>query len=450
MDRENMKRLYFRIVLTVLIVLGISIFLPGLMLRLFDPWEGAESAPPLSRETLDMLRRHLESVPPGQLATTVDSLSPILGYKLALKYNPQQQVAPPSGAAPLHGLTPGPGPIGLGSRPRPNGPPQTIHLASTGKEVVVLPVNGSPKPPTTALVALVSLLLAITGIAGFIVIAPTIRNLRRLEITALRFSMGDLTARAAVPGSNAVGSVARQFNIMADGIQEKIERERQLLQAVSHELRTPVARLRFSLNFLRQSVDESERDQSLQEMDEEINEIDALVKELVGYNRMSDSETQLAPEYIDAAKMVADMVSCVRPFQQGITVEFTPIGGHSCSLFADPAQCRRVVQNLLLNALRHAHSQVYVCTERRETEAVISVSDDGPGIPESQRDRIFHPFVRVDDSRSKESGGVGLGLAIVDRIMRLHGGSVTLEQSGAGGARFVTTWPDQTIHHPPS
>jgi signal transduction histidine kinase len=102
---------------------------------------------------------------------------------------------------------------------------------------------------------------------------------------------------------------------------------------------------------------------------------------------------------------------------------------------------RRVVRNLLSNALRHAKTQVRVSVARASAAAVVRFDDDGPGIPASERARVLEPFVRLDESRSRDLGGVGLGLTIVDRILRAVGGGLRISEASSGGASVVMSWP---------
>jgi signal transduction histidine kinase len=104
---------------------------------------------------------------------------------------------------------------------------------------------------------------------------------------------------------------------------------------------------------------------------------------------------------------------------------------------------RRMMRNVGENAARHASSRVDITLAEHGDEAVLTIDDDGPGIPESERARVLHRFVRLDEARSRDEGGSGLGLSIVDEVLRAHGGSVSIEQSPLGGARIRITLPVQ-------
>jgi signal transduction histidine kinase len=430
-----MRRLYFRIIFGVCVVAALSFFLPGPVLRLTDQIDRRPPEAFSFDTTLDFLRDRLEKTPPEDLQRVVDSLAPVIGRSLVLL---------PSDARPMPARPPdsrtdrepfgGPG--------APGGRPNFIKLEAADRVVAVGPGMPWPKPSIRSMVILVSIVLAIAGVAGFLMVAPMVRNLRRLELAASRFGQGDLDARAAVPEHDAVGGVAIQFNIMAQAIQRLIRGERHLLQSVSHELRTPISRIRFSLDMLKHADSDSERMRRVHEIDDEVTEIDSLVGELLDYNRLNSGATPLSREALSVGPLVDEVTERLADFRAGISVQIVSMSEQPCRVMADRLLIRRVIQNLLLNALRYAHSQVIIRYRRDGDAVVIEVSDDGPGIPAGDRERVLRPFVRVDDSRSKESGGAGLGLAIVNRIMQLHGGSVIIDQSALGGAIFVTAWPD--------
>ena len=215
-------------------------------------------------------------------------------------------------------------------------------------------------------------------------------------------------------------------------------------------MRTPIARIRFSLDLLRTASTEADRHHRMQEIDDEVVEIDTLVGELMDYHRLRSDHAAPARESLDLGALLDEMVERLRDLRAGVTVRVAPTPGESHQIVADRLMLKRVVQNLLLNALQHARTRVVISYERRDNAAWIAVDDDGPGIPSSERQRVLEPFVRLDASRSKESGGVGLGLAIVNHIVRLHGGSMEIAQADIGGARVMTIWPDEAKVPPPA
>ena len=233
-----MKSLYFRVVFGTIAVLALSFFVPQFVTQRIDRPQLPRPAIPLSEVTLSLLKDRLDQLRPNQLPEAVDSLAPILGHKLTL-------IAGDSPALPdglrenlKNGIL-----LERNHPPEPGRPfeeqPAYIWL-STAHQVLVLSPNREPRrPDPRSMVVSIAIVLAIAGIAGVFMVAPVVRSLRSLEATTTRFGDGDLNARATVAAMDPAAGVARQFNAMADSIQARIERERQLLQAVSHECAHP-------------------------------------------------------------------------------------------------------------------------------------------------------------------------------------------------------------------
>jgi two-component system sensor histidine kinase RstB len=284
--------------------------------------------------------------------------------------------------------------------------------------------------------------LGIVGLAALFLTAPLVRRLRGLERAATRISEGDLLARADASGNDALGSLARRFNLMAERVQGLMQGQEQLIQAVSHELRTPAARIRFGLEMLSAAASEEERSHRLATIDEDLAELDRLIEELLLYMRAGDSALELnrRPLLVEA-ELSAALERLPEIRSPEIAVERREEPG--CAVFADGRYLRRVLQNLLSNALKHAAHRVVIRVGHLPggEHIGIDVLDDGPGVPEPDRLRIFEPFTRLDHSRSRESGGVGLGLAIVQRLVQAHGAEITVGEADGGGAAFALRWP---------
>lgn len=284
-------------------------------------------------------------------------------------------------------------------------------------------------------------------LAGIALALPLARRLRRLERTTERIAAGDLSARTQLRSKDAVGSLARSFDLMAERVEALLSSQRELLQAVSHELRTPASRLRFGLEMLGQEADDTARDARVEALVEDLDELDRLVAELLLYTRIS---AQTSPAEAAAQRVAVDPLAVLRELTKRLG-ELRPevdleLPSRAPQLNTDPRLFERALSNLLSNALRHAEKRIVVTIEgvgKSDVDAQlqIAVEDDGPGIAEADRERVFEPFTRLDESRSRSSGGVGLGLAIVRRILQAQGGAVWIEASANGGARVVTRWP---------
>jgi len=228
---------------------------------------------------------------------------------------------------------------------------------------------------------------------------------------------------------------------MAGRIQQLIDSHKDLTRAVSHELRTPISRIRFSLEMVQVSGNEPERLHYLQEIGQDIDELDSLVSELLIYARFDRETPDLNREERLLAPWLADTVHTSKTqFQQIVcTCRIARDAGAIKARIA-PRFMTRALTNLIANAAKYARRQVIVSLEKKDRDCLIHVDDDGPGIPEADRERIFEPFVRIDSSRNRTTGGHGLGLAIVRRIVTMHRGRVWVEPSSLGGARFTICW----------
>lgn len=287
-------------------------------------------------------------------------------------------------------------------------------------------------------VLMLVVVVVIVAVTATAMSAPFVRRLKRLEEAAVRIGRGDLAARADVTSMDAVGSLARRFNEMAERNQQLLEAQRATLQAVSHELRTPTARIRFGLEMLSEAKEPSRIQDRLRSIDEDLNEVDHLVTELLELNR-SEVPSGTARESIPVRPVLTALAQRASEFSTSLAIVVD--APEELTVAAEPHLFRRAIRNLLSNAVRYARSQVVLTARRVGGQIEITVDDDGPGVPADQRIRVMEPFARLDDSRSRDTGGVGLGLAIVARVVASHGGRVEVGERPAGGARFRILWP---------
>ncbi len=430
-----MRRLYFRIILGVLAILILAFSLPAVIFDHFGRRDNGPSFAGPMTGTIELLKHRLEYVTPTQIESELDSLKVLLDFPVRLVDSGDRSLPGELGSREIVARNVGEG-FGGGRQMF------FVALRNTGKVLVMGPTPGPPSPDTRSIVILVSLVLMIVGVAGFVMISPLVRNLKALEMATSRFGDGNLDSRAVAKPGDVVGSVAQQFNLMADRIQRLIQRERQLLQSVSHELRTPIARIRFSLDMLNDAETREEQQRRAQEIDGEICEIDQLVGELLDFNRIQSESTPLDLQTVPVRPLLEEVVRRLHDFRPAVGIEIVSGDEAQCLARVDRLLFRRAIQNLVSNALRYARGQIVVRYSREQSATLVEVCDDGPGVPPEQHEQIMQPFFHSDDRSDKESGGVGLGLAIVRRIVALHGGSITIENAEIGGARFLTRWPD--------
>ena len=297
-------------------------------------------------------------------------------------------------------------------------------------------------PMQVLIVAAIAGLLIIT-VGAYLIVHPLERKLKMMEQTVRRIRGGDLSARAEVAGSDEISQLAKTFNGMAEHIQRLIDSQRELTRAVSHELRTPVARLRFGMEMLADTDDLDQRHEQLGLLDRDVEQLNQLIDEILTYAKLEQGTPSLKFDMVDIGMLMQRVRLETQALGRGVAITTLPLQVGTLAE-AEQRYLHRVLQNLAGNAVRYANSQVRLSGGVRGNWAYIRVEDDGPGIPEKDRERIFKPFARLDDSRTRSSGGYGLGLSIVQRICFWHGGTIEVAQSpDLGGAMFTMRWPVQ-------
>jgi len=290
-------------------------------------------------------------------------------------------------------------------------------------------------------------LLAIAGVLALLLVAvstylqvrPLQTRLRRLGRAVKRLGGGDLAAYADVRGNDPIGQVASTFNGMTAHIRRLIEAQREMTRAVSHELRTPVARLRFGLEMLADCESAEERRDKLNALDRDIEQLDQLIDEILTYARLEEGTPNIDFQPVYLREICEQLAGELDGIRGDIAIEVA--GDAELTVDGDPRYLHRILQNLVTNALRYAASRVRMTLREEGDYRVLDVDDDGKGIPEHQRERVFKPFARLDKSRHRASGGYGLGLSIVKRIIEWHGGEIRVSESDWGGARFRVILP---------
>ncbi|WP_060482111.1 ATP-binding protein [Pseudomonas sp. NBRC 111119] len=302
----------------------------------------------------------------------------------------------------------------------------------------------NPYPPQ--LLVLIALLgLSLIGLVVYLLVRQLERRVSGLESAAARIAHGSLDTRVPAGDADSVGRLAQAFNGMAEHLQRSLTMQRELVRAVSHELRTPVARLRFGLEMVEAAATEQARAKHLAGMDGDIQDLDELVDEMLTYARLEQGAPALRFQPVDLDALLTRVIDELAPLRPGVRVlrgDCDSTAADGAWVEAEPRYLHRAVQNLVSNALRHAESEVCLSYQLGPKLCRIDVEDDGPGVPESYWERIFTPFTRVDDSRTRASGGHGLGLSIVRRVIHWHTGRATVSRSARlGGACFSLAWP---------
>ena len=243
--------------------------------------------------------------------------------------------------------------------------------------------------------------------------------------------------QGVVDSSGTLKELAYSFDSMSTHIQRLLKVQREMINAISHELRTPIARLRFGLEVLKDDVTE-ELEHSISALEYDVEELNTLVDEVLTYGKLEEGTLALNFERASIRQILEGIVEHNHALLQKYDVQVTVNGDEWVN--ADAHHLHRALQNLILNASKYANSTIAITFTEDEERWQVDIEDDGRGIPEEDRDKVFIPFQRLDNSRTRASGGYGLGLAIVQRIAFWHGGAVLIEGSELGGAKFSFIW----------
>ncbi|NGO10747.1 HAMP domain-containing histidine kinase [Streptomyces sp. HC44] len=313
--------------------------------------------------------------------------------------------------------------------------------ATTPKDVTYTVYAGAPSSAeesavstalTTMLIGLPVLLLTVSGVTWLV----TRRALRpvegiRGEMAAITASE-DLARRVPVPDTHdEIARLARTTNETLAALEASVERQRRFVADASHELRSPIASLRTQLE--------------VGVAHPELLDVEGAVEDTVRLQRLAadllllarlDAGERPTDARFDLAAFVREEVSQRNGDRPAVSVDAEPV-----EVAGSRSQLARVLGNLLDNAQRHTRSSVTVTVRREGQQAVLAVDDDGDGVPAAERERVFERFVRLDEARARDDGGAGLGLAIARDVAVRHGGSLTVHEAPAGGARFELRLP---------
>lgn len=311
------------------------------------------------------------------------------------------------------------------------------------RALVVGPINAFNPYSWQAIMVIATIGVMLIGLGVYWVVNSFETRLRKLEQATSRLAQGHLNARVAITSDDPVSRLGSAFNKMAEHIQRLISIQREMVRAVSHELRTPVARIRFGVQIIEDTLlDDPFVEKQLKGMDSDIQELDELIDEILTYARLEEGGPILDFQQANIADIALQVVEEARPPEK-VSVAYVGVDPDGSQMAeVEPRYVHRAIQNLVGNAGRYAVSRVQVNCSVGTDSCRVDVEDDGPGIPEEDWDRVFTAFARLDDSRTRASGGYGLGLSIVRRIAYWHGGRAMVSRSESlGGAKFSLIWP---------
>jgi signal transduction histidine kinase len=324
-----------------------------------------------------------------------------------------------------------------------------LWVTAAGIETPSGPVTvlvGADREPVENVIATVASLLAVGGpivialvAAGtYRLVGSALQPVERIRARVSSVTSGKLAERIPVPSADdEITRLAVTMNDMLDRLEAGQKAQRRFVSDASHELRSPLASITAALDLAHQRpdlLDQSLIDDSLLP---EAQRMDSLVEDLLLLARADERTGRHVDVDVDLDDIVLAEAERVRSITQlAVIAEVKPARASG-----DPNALSRLVRNLVDNAIRHARNGIHLECATVDDDAVIVVSDDGPGVPDEDRRRVFDRFVRLDTPRDRMSGGSGLGLSIVAQIVEAHRGTIIIGDSAIGGARFVVQLP---------
>jgi two-component system OmpR family sensor kinase len=271
---------------------------------------------------------------------------------------------------------------------------------------------------------------------------PLARDLRDLERAAARFGDRNWSFEARIKPHSQIYPLAQTFRRMAERIDRLIGSHKDMSNAVSHEIKTPLARMQFEIELIQQARSHAEIERPLRNIKADIEAIDDLVRATLEYAILDRADVTLNIASHDFTTLVPAIADYVRRDTRPEVLIRTQVQEDAHQVLCDVHLMESVLKNLLYNAVRYAKREVAVTFIRDAAGYELLVEDDGPGIPESERERVFDSFVQLERNTNMKKGNYGLGLAIVKRAVEWHHGGVSIASSVLGGARVCITWPN--------
>lgn len=293
--------------------------------------------------------------------------------------------------------------------------------------------------------------LFVSGLICFLLTRYLATPILRLQQMSRQLTAGDLSVRAGpdlAQRGDQIGELVRDFNAMASKIDELISRQRQLISDVSHELRSPLARLNVALDLGRERKG---NDPAFDQMESDISLLDEMIGRLLTIAKLDIAASQVPMTDVDLAEIVSHIVRDAEFELRASNGEVHLTSSGECIVHGSAELLRSAIENVVRNAVRYTEPGTSVeirmqCENQPGNRIVrLSVRDHGPGVPESELRNIFQPFHRVASARDRQSGGVGLGLAIADRVVRIHGGSICAENAAPHGLKIEIVLPRSSV-----
>jgi two-component system sensor histidine kinase RstB len=421
--RERNRRLLFR---SFLIVVG-GLLVIAIVLDLGFGHLQSREEPVLDRwieSTFRLIEQRLAEAPIQQRVAIAATLADDLGMGVQLLERDDVYMRQASGD-------------GLPALVDADGNISYLHEAESIDVIIRLgPIAG----PANSL--LLNLLPPLFYLSIFVVVGlwlrPLLKDINVISDGAQRFAADYREPLSTAGQTTELSALAKNLDEMAARLSGLLSSQKELIAALSHEMRTPLARIRFALAVIGDQSDE-QLNEKLAAMNDDVQEIDDLIASMLSYARLDHPDIEMHWQAVPASAWLEQVTikSRTDAVQIEVHIEDAPD-----KIWMDLRLMELALSNLLVNATKYTENSVRCSLAQKDRGYVLTVEDDGWGVPEDERDTVFKAFARIDDSRNRETGGYGLGLAVVARVAELHGGTAVVNSSPSlGGARFSITWP---------
>jgi signal transduction histidine kinase len=285
---------------------------------------------------------------------------------------------------------------------------------------------------------IILLVFGVSGLIVFLLARHFSLPIQSLKKTSLQLAKGDLQVRCQLKRSripDELSDLSRDFNFMADRLEELFHAQKRLLRDVSHELRSPLARMRAALGLLEQERENENHTR----LETELETLDQLIGQIITISRPDQSGAILKESWVDLGELMRTIMADASFEDRQNAGRLLLDGEEGVIIQADARSLHSALENIVRNALLHTAGDgvVTISIEVVEPEVILTISDQGKGVPEQHLAHIFEPFFRMDEARGRQSGGFGLGLAIAAKVIRDHGGKIEARNRASGGLDLI-------------
>lgn len=293
-------------------------------------------------------------------------------------------------------------------------------------------------------------LISFSGGLCYLFVRSLLKPIIEVQRASRRMASGDLAVRVGSASNrmDEIGQLSRDFNSMSETVETLLNGQKRLLADISHELRSPLARLQLSIGIAQQQPSEHisiDSQLALERIEKEANQIESMIAQVLMLSRLDNQAAVLNKQSVSIAQLMSPILNdaMFEAKQKDKHITYNPKLDPDYKIFVEPQLLGSAIENILRNAIHYSVSEILVKVEQSAGQIIWIIEDDGHGIDEQQIEKIFEPFYRSSTARDRNSGGVGLGLAIACRAVLQHNGKITASNLDSGGLQVKISLPMQ-------